>query len=115
MAQFTTKVVHTQRAAVAIIGSLKRTNQPGIVRALRGQVMTPKEAMNVLSESTPHCMSDTEKKYARLVAIGMTNSQIAAHLAMSVSTVKCAVARAMKASGVTNRVQLAVIVNMGVI
>ncbi|WP_410968661.1 response regulator transcription factor, partial [Salmonella sp. SAL4443] len=51
-----------------------------------------------------------ELEVARLVAQGLTNAEIAAHLYISVRTVESHVTRAMQKLGVTNRVGLAVAV-----
>ena len=56
-------------------------------------------------------LTEREREIAALVADGRTNAQIAAELFLSLPTVKTHLARVFEKSGVTNRVQLALLVD----
>ena len=53
-------------------------------------------------------LSENEMKVMVLVTRGMTNDEIASELYYSVNSIKQTLANAMKKTGTTNRVQLAV-------
>ena len=56
-------------------------------------------------------LSEREREIAALVADGRTNAQIAAELFLALPTIKTHLARVFEKSGVTNRVQLALLVH----
>ena len=104
---------------------LKHTPPPQLVDAVRqaaaGTMTLSPEAITPLLDaaSAPQVegvervasLSDREAEVADLVAEGLTNADIAARLYLSLPTVKTHLARIFEKLAVTNRVQLALLVN----
>jgi DNA-binding NarL/FixJ family response regulator len=56
-------------------------------------------------------LTDTERKMAEAVALGLSNAQIAERLVVSVATVKSYVSRLLTKLDLDNRVQIALLVH----
>ena len=85
---------------------------PSVTRTVIGRVraggLTPRTTAAVARLSL---LTEREKEVAVAVGRGMTNADIAAELYLSVPTVKAHVSRLFDKLGVTNRVQIAMVVH----
>lgn len=83
---------------------------PGVTRALIDHVTDPGQAQRVHDASTRFAvLTDREREVAVAVAEGLSNSEIADRLYMSVGTVKAHISSALTKLDMTNRIQLAVL------
>jgi DNA-binding NarL/FixJ family response regulator len=88
-----------------------------IVRALdvayKGEVVVPRELLRgLVEEKTPvdlAILTTRQMEILRLVAEGLTNSQIAQHLYLSEFTIKQHLRSAFKTLGVRNRTEAAIL------
>lgn len=84
-----------------------------VSRGVLGRLVGLAESGRSAEEAGPDPLADLserEREIAECVAAGMTNGEIAAQLFVSLPTVKTHIARVFDKLGVTNRVQLAILV-----
>lgn len=95
-------------------GEGSTAGQPGA-----GAAESPLAALSTSETTTPHApagpnvldvLSDREREIADAVARGLTNTEIAEEMFLSITTVKTHVARIFTKLNVTNRVQVAILV-----
>ena len=84
---------------------------PSVTRSLIKQVAPPDSSRTSLAQERLGCLTEREQDVALAVGRGLSNAEIAAELYLSVPTVKAHVSRLFEKLGVTNRVQIAIVVH----
>jgi DNA-binding NarL/FixJ family response regulator len=92
---------------------LKRTTGDGLIQAVKGassERIVDADVLRRIVSGTNHgsvALAPPERELAGLVAGGLTNADIAAHLGLPSATVKSQVSRLLARLGATNRSELA--------
>jgi DNA-binding NarL/FixJ family response regulator len=84
---------------------------PSVTRRLIQQVAPPDSSRTARAQVRLGCLTDRENEVALAVGRGLSNAEIAGDLYLSVPTVKAHVSRLFEKLGVTNRVQIAIVVH----
>jgi DNA-binding NarL/FixJ family response regulator len=84
---------------------------PSVTRRLIQQVAPPDSSRVNLAQERLGSLTEREQDVALAVGRGLSNAEIAAELFLSVPTVKAHVSRLFEKLGVTNRVQIAIVVH----
>jgi DNA-binding NarL/FixJ family response regulator len=84
---------------------------PSVTRRLIQQVAPPDSSRSSRARERLACLTEREHDVALAVGRGLSNAEIAAELYLSVPTVKAHVSRLFDKLGVTNRVQIAIVVH----
>ena len=84
---------------------------PSVTRSLIKQVAPPDSSRTSVAQERLGCLTEREQDVALAVGRGLSNAEIAAELYLSVPTVKAHVSRLFEKLGVTNRVQIAIVVH----
>jgi DNA-binding NarL/FixJ family response regulator len=84
---------------------------PSVTRSLIKQVAPPDSSPTSRAEERLAGLTDRERDVALAVGRGLSNAEIAGELYLSVPTVKAHVSRLFEKLGVTNRVQIAIVVH----
>lgn len=84
---------------------------PSVTRRLIQQVAPPDSSRTARAQDRLGCLTDRENDVALAVGRGLSNAEIAKDLHLSVPTVKAHVSRLFEKLGVTNRVQIAIVVH----
>ncbi|MEV7729333.1 response regulator transcription factor [Streptomyces sp. NPDC087917] len=102
-------------AAVRRVAAGDPVLSPAVTQQLIAQIATPRPSTAADARARAHArlerLAAREYDVARAVGQGRTNAEIAARLYMSVPTVKAHVSSILNKLGVTNRVQVALIVH----
>jgi len=84
---------------------------PSVTRRLIQQVAPPDSSRSALAQERLAGLTERERDVALAVGRGLSNAEIAGELYLSVPTVKAHVSRLFEKLGVTNRVQIAIVVH----
>jgi DNA-binding NarL/FixJ family response regulator len=84
---------------------------PSVTRSLIKQVAPPDSSRTSRAQERLDGLTDREREVALAVGRGLSNAEIAGALFLSVPTVKAHVSRLFEKLGVTNRVQIAIVVH----
>ena len=84
---------------------------PSVTRSLIKQVAPPDSSRTARALQKLAHLTEREREVALAVGRGLSNSDIAGELFLSVPTVKAHVSRLFEKLGVTNRVQIAIVVH----
>jgi DNA-binding NarL/FixJ family response regulator len=84
---------------------------PSVTRSLIKQVAPPDSSRTAQALQKLTHLTEREREVALAVGRGLSNSDIAGELFLSVPTVKAHVSRLFEKLGVTNRVQIAIVVH----
>ena len=104
--------LHHTRAAIAELTELARTTSDGARRSALDRLVA--ELHDIVGEDlrsetvdTPQHLTPREVDVLRLVAVGMTNSEVAVSLGLTTETVRAYLRSAMRKLGVRNRTEAA--------
>jgi DNA-binding NarL/FixJ family response regulator len=84
---------------------------PSVTRSLIKQVAPPDSSRTTRAQGRLEGLTERERDVALAVGRGLSNAEIAGELYLSVPTVKAHVSRLFEKLGVTNRVQIAIVVH----